>query len=104
MKHRNCQTARIKVKNIFFLHTFRDVLLHVEDCIKSHGVEEDSDDVNRRDRLGSAGPLSKLPGSIQRDPTHEGNRVPDDNSSYVEEQVAKSDLKGSYAIRYQGSE
>ncbi len=71
---------------------------------KKRADEEDSDDVNRRDRLGSAGPLSKFPGSIQRNPTHEGNGVPDDDTSNVEEQVGKSDLKGSNTIRYQGSE
>jgi hypothetical protein len=51
--------------------------------------EEDTNDVDNWNKLGSAGGPSKCPGSLEWNLAHERKRVPDDDAGNVEEQVCK---------------
>ncbi len=61
---------------------------------ESREDQEANNDVDDREDSQDASGLTQAAGSIERDVTHERNRVPDDDSRDVEEQVGKSDLHG----------
>ena len=56
--------------------------------------EEHHNDVDKRESTPDASGLSELAGGVKRNSTHDRDRVPDDDTRYVEEQVSKRDLKG----------
>ena len=61
---------------------------------KGRDDHEACQDVDDREDLQDASGLTQAAGSVERDVTHERNRVPDEDSGDVEEQVGKSDLHG----------
>jgi hypothetical protein len=72
---------------------------------EDHGHQDEHDgNVEEGESTPDAGGLSKLTGAMQRKGAHERNGVENENTSNVEEQVRKSNLKRLSSLRNHGGE